>query len=222
MTKRRARTDEQKQERRQALLDAAWALFQDSSFDEISVTGVTKAAGVAKGTFYLYFKTKEELFIAIMEQLFMAFFDQVSAELHQVADRQPTPEEIASLFQRSLEAQPGLARLFAILHPVLEQNIDYDTAVAFKRMLLERIITTGSLLESCLPFLQPGEGAEFMLRAYAIVIGIQHVSDPAPVIREAMEKEPDLALFNVKFSKEISETVAIMLHGLEHINQSEN
>jgi TetR/AcrR family transcriptional regulator len=221
VTKRRARTDEQKQERRQALLDAAWALFQDHSYDEISVTGVTKAAGVAKGTFYLYFKTKEELFMAIMEQLFTTFFDQVSDELHQMAERQPEPEEIAKLFQRSLDAQPGLTRLFAILHPVLEQNIDYDTAVGFKRMLLERIVATGNLLESCLLFLRPGEGAEFMLRAYALVIGIQHVSDPAPVIREAIEKEPDLALYNVKFSDEVSETVAIMLRGLEHINQSE-
>lgn len=221
MTKRRARTDEQKQERKQALLDAAWTLFQESGYDEISITGVTKLAGVAKGTFYLYFKTKEELFIAIMEQLFVAFFDQVDAGLQQMSGHQPTPEEIADLFQRSLDAQPSLSRLFAILHPVLEQNIDYDTAVGFKRMLLERIITTGSLLESCLPFLQPGEGAEFVLRSYALVIGIQHVSDPAPVIREAMEKEPDLALFNLKFSDEVSETIAILLRGLEHINQSE-
>ena len=62
---RRARNTEDKQQRRQAILDVAWALFQETSYAAVTMNGVAERAGLAKGTMYLYFKTKEELFLTL-------------------------------------------------------------------------------------------------------------------------------------------------------------
>lgn len=47
-----------KQEKRRALLDAAYELFLERGTAKTSVEDITSRAKVAKGTFYLYFRTK--------------------------------------------------------------------------------------------------------------------------------------------------------------------
>jgi AcrR family transcriptional regulator len=81
------------EERRADLLDAALAVFAERGVDEATVSDITTRADVAKGTFYLYFPSKDELF----EQL----VSDVAAEFHELTDSlpvlSPTPESRAAL-----------------------------------------------------------------------------------------------------------------------------
>ena len=52
---------------RQALIDAAVAVFTEKGLHGARVTDVTKRAGVAAGSFYTYFETKEALFLEVVE-----------------------------------------------------------------------------------------------------------------------------------------------------------
>lgn len=61
--------------RRAELLDVALGLVQEVGYDAMSVEAVTTTAGVAKGTFYHYFGSKEDLRFQLLERL--------GAELHQ-------------------------------------------------------------------------------------------------------------------------------------------
>ena len=67
----RARSDEQKALRRQAVLTAAETYFLDVGFEAFSMTQLAKKTGLVKGTLYLYFKTREELFLTLYEQSLM-------------------------------------------------------------------------------------------------------------------------------------------------------
>lgn len=55
--------------RRDDLLTAATALFVERGVDATSVSDITRAAGVAKGTFYLYFSSREQLLESLRGQL---------------------------------------------------------------------------------------------------------------------------------------------------------
>ena len=66
--KRRAVTDALKDARRLSILDAARALFCAEPFESIAMSQVAAAAGLAKGTLYLYFRTREEIFLALLTQ----------------------------------------------------------------------------------------------------------------------------------------------------------
>ena len=49
------KVDHNKQQKRESLLDSAFSLFIDNGFNKTSISDIVKNAGVAKGTFYLYF-----------------------------------------------------------------------------------------------------------------------------------------------------------------------
>src|SRR5579883_2365241 len=119
--RRRAVHDEQKEERRQAILDTAWGLFQETPYSALTMAEIAEAAGLAKGTVFLYFKTKEALFLALLEQQLAAWFTAIDAGLGEIEGVDRISQVIALLSQQ-LEIRPGLTRLLAILHTVLEQN----------------------------------------------------------------------------------------------------
>ena len=211
--KQRAVQPNQKQERRQVILDAALARFQTSSYEAVSMAAVADAAGVAKGTVYLYFKTKEELFLALQTQAFEAWFGAVDDSLYAT----PGPlavQQFVQIIDNALEANPQMVRLIAILHTTLEQNIDFAAALAFKQMLAEHVRQTGALLESCLPFLGAGAGAQLLLRLHALVIGLQHMAEPAPVVAQVLNEQPDLAFFQINFHEQFRVTLQTFLSGL--------
>jgi AcrR family transcriptional regulator len=62
-----AGADDESAKRRQ-IIDGARAIFLAQGFDAASMNDIARAAGVSKGTLYVYFKHKEELFEAIVEQ----------------------------------------------------------------------------------------------------------------------------------------------------------
>ena len=78
--RQRAIRDEQKLERRHNILETAWQMFQQTNYTSVTIAEVAKASGLAKGRVYLYFKTKEEVFLSIQEEQLTAWFDEVEFE----------------------------------------------------------------------------------------------------------------------------------------------
>ncbi len=58
-----------KREKRERLLKASLALFRERGYEQTRVADITRAAGVAKGTFFNYFPTKERVLLALGEQM---------------------------------------------------------------------------------------------------------------------------------------------------------
>jgi AcrR family transcriptional regulator len=74
--------ERQKAERRQAISDAATALFVERGFDAVTLTEVAEAAGVSVKTIFNYFGSKEELFLDREAEAF-------SSTIAAIADRAP-------------------------------------------------------------------------------------------------------------------------------------
>ena len=218
VVKRRARTDEQKSARRQDILDVAWGVYQTRRYDEISVSQIARAAGLAKGTIYLYFDTKEALFLAVLEEQLAGWYDAVDDGLAVLASSDDIAA-VSSLFCREMSSRPDLTRLFAIMQVILEHNVDYETALRFKRQLLYRIVSTGALLEAGLSFLAKGQGAHLLLQVSMFVIGLQQQANPAPVIKKAIEQEADMAVLGLDFAAECNAFMMILLHGTAALSQ---
>lgn len=208
--KKRARGPEQKEARRRRILAAAEGLFRDRSFAETTMADVAARAGLSKGAVYLYFATKEQLFLAMLVDELAAWFDAVDAGLSKAG----RPEAAARLFAASLAERPAMTKLLALLDGVLERNIDEETALAWRRFFAARLERTGALLEARLPSIRPGGGARLLLTINALVIGLRQMSDPAPVMKRLAD-QPEVALLRIDFERELTAALTVLLTGLE-------
>lgn len=210
----RAMTDAQKQTRRADILRVALERFDQQPYTSLSMAEIAAKTGVAKGTLYLYFRSKEELFLNIYEEQMGRWFDELDREL-KLGRPDASIAGFVHYLGESLSRRPPLLRLIAILHTVLEQNVDYATARRFKGWLKQRIETSGTLLETYLPFLSPGQGAALLLKIDALVTGFQHLAEPSGVMRQVLA-EPDMELFRVQLQKQLLETLSTLLMGLAY------
>lgn len=70
MNKGMTRTVLDRETRRQQILSAATTVFARKGYRHTSVSDIIEAAGIARGTFYLYFQSKEEIFLALIDLWF--------------------------------------------------------------------------------------------------------------------------------------------------------
>lgn len=190
---------------------AALATFGETSYDAVTMTSVAERAGLAKGTLYLYFGTKEDLFLSVVEDRLGDWFGALDAWLTNSA-APVGPDELSDFVAASLSSRPALARLLAILHTTLERNVEQARARDFKQFLLAHMTTTATLLERRVPALRPGDGARFLLRLDALVIGLWHLADPASPVCAVLE-EPGMEPFVVDFAAELAAMVRALLAG---------
>lgn len=212
---KRARSSAQKNERRGEILAAAVALLRERPYHRINIADVAKKAGMAKGTVFLYFKTKEEVFFHIASREFDNWFnamDLLFAEACAAGNKAPE-DAVMNALRRILAQNPLLPRLSAILHVVLEQNIGYQEARNFKKNLMGRLGRTGTLLESCLPYLSPGQGVKLLLWVYGLIIGFTHMASTSPVMKTIYEKEPELRRLQIDFDEHLFGAMSAILVG---------
>ena len=59
----------EKEKKRERILKKSWELFKKNGYEEIKIERITKEVGISKGSFYTYFKTKEDVLFAILEKI---------------------------------------------------------------------------------------------------------------------------------------------------------
>lgn len=219
--KQRAISEEEKLARRQAILSAALELLKKYDYQEIRISSIAKKAGVAKGTIFLYFRTKEELFLQLQMEEYRSWFNDVNNRIRVFLGQEKSIghiDEFVKIVVSSAAGHPTLIQLTPIMYVVLERNIDYKTALEFKRFLLQEIQTTGALIESCLPFLRRGDGAQFLMELQILLIGLIQSSHPVPLVEKMIRKE-GLEVLLVNFEEKLQEILTLLLNGRKAIYQ---
>jgi AcrR family transcriptional regulator len=182
----RARKAEDKALRKSALLAAARACFSGARYQDVKMSEVAEAAEVAKGTVFLYFPTKEALFLELAEDELGQWIAAVRAELERARGRLG-PARVAEVVAESLAQRGTLTRLLPLIEGVLEENVPVERIVEFKTRLLGWMEPLAMTLERRLGLAEE-TGMRLLLRIYALVIGTQQLAEHSrtlPVIGEA-------------------------------------
>jgi TetR/AcrR family transcriptional regulator len=168
---RRAYANEDKEARRRVIMAAAADLFSQTR-ELPSVAEVAAAAGLAKGTVYLYFRTKGAIFADILLEGWGAVVDQLGAALRPAGESQA--DKVTTFldgFVRYLNDNPTLLRLDAVVQGLLERDLDPDELAAFKEALHRRIDVGGAVVDKALG-LPPGRGVQLLVRTHALTRGL--------------------------------------------------
>ncbi|MFD1276812.1 TetR family transcriptional regulator [Streptomyces kaempferi] len=160
-TFQRARSEEQREIRRQAILDTAAAMLDEMSVGEVSLNELSRRVGLAKSNVLRYFESREAILLELLDTAWKRLMDELPALLaagidaeHSVRQR---GEEFAAVFTRSLAERRVLCDLLSAQAGVLEHNVSAAVAARYKRAAIGNVDALVGLARQYLPEL--GDGA---------------------------------------------------------------
>lgn len=90
----------EKEKKRERILKKSWELFKKNGYEETKIERITKEVGISKGSFYTYFKTKEDVLFSILEK--------VEIEIENSINDIDTSEEPSKILYNLLEKRVEL------------------------------------------------------------------------------------------------------------------
>jgi TetR/AcrR family transcriptional regulator len=211
MGRKRARTDTEKADKRKHILDAAWKLFTESDGQLPKTMDIAREAKIAKGTVYVYFRTKEEIFLELLPEI----LGEWAVDAYKGMDRVDNDDmlAVAKAITRFPIKNPLLMELAGILRGVLEKNAPDEAIIAMKVGGAELTLEMGAQLSRRLTWLSPEDGASLLISVYALLIGFwQHASLPERLRKKIVDSIP--GFFEMDLHQTVARNVADLLEGM--------
>lgn len=210
-TFQRARIPEQKEQRRNELLDAARRLLATLGLGEVGLSAIAREAGVAKSNVYRYFGSREEILLAILTDDVALWLATIERELAPLAGT-GTPAEVAQILARSIAEIPRTCELIASV-AVLERNLTDEAAAVFKAHMLELSIRIRNALHVALPAISIERAAGFVRFLHALLAGLWPMAHPGAAT-SAVLRGREYASLVVEFEADLRGALRAMLVGL--------
>ena len=194
---KRALIAEEKQARRAVILSAAMALFNAGDGSLPTASQVANAAGLAKGTVYIYFRSKEEIFATLLLEGWAPIVKAISVvfDSSQLTHMQLVSRFITGLVNQQ-QATPELLRLDVHVAALLEKTMPRELLETYQSEFRALGIQAGHSIDHALQ-LPCGRGIQLLVRSHALTLGLwrfaqQGGSATDAQVPQAMQLTPDL------------------------------
>lgn len=211
----RARLPEEKAARYTKLLRAADQLLRIDGNGLPSVDAVARRAGVAKGTVYLYFRTREEIYLSLLAEGFGRWLETLMRAL---SGERATLDNFLKVYCCFCNDNPKILYLASMSSLVMERNISKERAYQFKMGLANGVRTLGRMLAHIEPTQTPRTTTRLFLYSYALTIGMWHQAHPPKVIADVLAR-PEAKVLRIDFRTELLDALTSLW--LPKLNRSQ-
>jgi AcrR family transcriptional regulator len=185
-------------------------LFHTREYEDVAIEDIAKASGFAKGTFYLYFHTKEEVFLELVGAELAAWARALSETIRVPAKDQ---RSLAAVIASSVARRPALVRLVGLMHGVLERNVEAEALRKFKHQLLEIFTGLAEALRQPLGLEHKG-AARLLLWIHALVVGLAQMESRSLALEQILAEDEALQIFRIDFEAELGAALGVLLEGM--------
>lgn len=201
MTFQRARSEEQREIRRRAILDTAAAMLDEMPVAEVSLNELSRRVGLAKSNVLRYFESREAVLLELLDVFLGSWLAELADELAAGVEAQAAPDvragQLADVLSRSLAERVVLCDLFGAQGGVLEHNVSVEVVKRHKRSSLARLAAMADLVRRHLPEL--GDDAPlFCLMSLVSAGALSAYVPPPPSLLAAYADEPALGVFHLE------------------------
>lgn len=200
MTFQRARSEEQREIRRRAILDTAAAMLDEMPVAAVSLNELSRRVGLAKSNVLRYFESREAVLLELLDDSLGKWLSELADELEAGIVAHAAPEtrarQLAEILSRSLADHVVLCDLFAAQGGVLEHNVSVEVIKRHKRSSLARLSTMSELVRRHVPEL--GDGVQtFCLMSLVSAGALSTYVPPPPSLLAAYADEPALGALHM-------------------------
>ena len=217
-TFQRARSEEQRAARRQAILNAAAAMLAEMPVADVSLNELARRIGLAKSNVLRYFESREAVLLELLDDALARVARRARARsCVRRSIRRPRRSTGSTArprcWPRSLAERPVLCDLIGAQAAVLERNVSSEVAARYKRATLAKAAALGAAIAAVVPEIDQDAiivGGVVTLTAGAIW---SH-SHPSPAMLQAYAADPELAALRLDFVDTERQLLAVLLTGL--------
>lgn len=219
---KRARTDAAKEEKANTILDKAAELFLEQDYEDIRMADLAKELGISNGILYVYFKTKETLFLCLLWREYEKRLDYLREKTAQ--EQIDCFEDIKRLFLEELEYlvdnDPLYIRLESMRAAILERNTDQEVLLRMKAHLFERMEAWVNQLSQS-GILTSQQLVEIFFLEAAIITGCKLGADQPDSVHQVL-RQLGVPGTQRNFKQDVMNGVRCYLDGYrQHIEQKE-
>jgi AcrR family transcriptional regulator len=217
-TFQRARSDEQRAIRRQAILDTVAAMLEEMSVAEVSLNELSRRVGLAKSNVLRYFDSREAVLLELLDSLTREWLEHLTQELPAAvsaeASYQRRAEQLAGAFSRSLAERPVLCDLLSAQAAVLEHNVSVEAIANFKHRGMANATALVRLVDDALPELTDDQAWRLILGALLMTSAIWSHATPTQSMLDAYEQNPELCALRLEFAATLEDYLITLAIGL--------
>jgi AcrR family transcriptional regulator len=216
MTFQRARSAEQRAERRRAILATAATMLTELPVADLSLNELSRRVGLAKSNVLNYFDSREAVLLELSSSELADWVEDLASALDDVPPELSTNSRAARLITAvvgTLAARPVLCDLISAQAAVLERNVTTATALTFKRAAAVTYRRMIEVVAGVLPELGPEGAGRFIATASLLAGSIWSHSHPVPSILAAYEADPSLAAIRMEFEPALTDGLRTLLYG---------
>ena len=214
----RARSQEQREVRRRAILDTAAAMLAEMPAAQLTLNELSRRVGLAKSNVLRYFESREAVLLELLDTLSRDWLAQLAADVAAIAADAPAPaargDRLAAAIATSIAARPVLCDLISAQAAVLEHNVSPQVAAQYKRASIANIGTLGELARGCVPELGEYDAVRFAAGVFMVAGALWPHSHPSAAMLAAYEADPALAAMRPDFAATVREVLEVLLSGL--------
>ncbi|MEV6282118.1 TetR family transcriptional regulator [Kribbella sp. NPDC051770] len=217
MTFQRARSEEQRAERRRVILRTATEMLAEQPVAQLTLNELSRRVGLAKSNVLNYFESREAVLLELMNVETAAWLDALETELTKVAPAAPIEqrgEQLVSTLVATLTARPMLLELTSAQAAVLEHNISTEIALQYKRAASADYRRMVAAALSAVPELGEEAAARFIASAALLAGAYWTHSRPSAAVLAAYEAAPELTALRIEFEPALRFALDGLLFGL--------
>jgi AcrR family transcriptional regulator len=215
VTFQRARSPQQRDARRAAILATAASMLTELPVAGLSLNELARRVGLAKSNVLRYFESREAVLLELLETELDGWTAALRVDLSGLDG--PAEQRVQQLAERvatSLAARPVLCDLASAQASVLERNVSGELVARHKRALLGHARELSGLVAGALPELGEQGSWQFVLALMTVTGAVWTHSQPPAAALAAYRAEPELEVFRIEFAPALRELLAVLLLGL--------
>jgi AcrR family transcriptional regulator len=212
---KRARTDEQRAERRRVILDAAAAMLTEMPVARLSLNELSRRVGLAKSNVLRYFESRE----AVLLELLDAELEDWVSELARSSEAvEGTPRErgdrFATILAESMARRPVMCDLVSAQAAVLEHNVSAEVVVRHKRATTSIVEALAGLAQRHLPELGGQDAVRLVAIVTLMATAVWPASQPPEAVLAAYAADPAIGALRMDFADLMRQATEVAISGL--------
>ncbi len=212
---RRARSQEAKEEKAGVILDMTAKMFTTTEYENIKMAEIAKALGISNGILFVYFKTKEMLFLQLLIREYAKRLDNMEQRIktYDISNYELFKKLVLDEMTDIIEDSDMYIRLISIRGAILEKNIDLEVMIEFKQWFYNRFKEVSLIIHEKCKVFSTDEIMEIFLIQESILVGCKLCSSLPSEVLNIIDKY-QMEGFKFSFKENALKTMASYLDGL--------